>query len=57
MVDLPDRRLALLLRLLHQNGGTLPRSKWELFAKLTDSEVARIERGFAASFRSDRAEI
>lgn len=57
VVDLPDRRLDLLLRLLHQNGGTLSRSKRELFAELTDEEVTRIERGFVASFRTGRAEI
>jgi hypothetical protein len=57
VVDLPDRRLDLLLRLLHQNGGTLSRSKRELFAELTDEEVARIERGFVESFRTGGAEI
>ena len=56
VLDLPDRRLDLLLRLLHQNGGTLSHSKRELFAELSDEEVARIERGFVASFGTGRAE-
>ena len=52
IVDLPDRRLDLLLRLLHQNGGKLARGKRQQFAEITDGELERIELGFAAAFGS-----
>lgn len=48
-VDLPDRRLDLLLRLLHQNNGRLAKAKREQFAEITDAELEKIEAGFAAA--------
>jgi hypothetical protein len=51
IVDLPDRRLDLLLRLLHQNGGRLSITKRSQFAELADGEVAQIEEVFAEAFR------
>jgi hypothetical protein len=50
LVDMPDRRLDLLLQLLHQNGGSLSMIKREQFKELTDQELARIEQAFAESF-------
>lgn len=44
IVDMPDRRLALLARLCLQNGGRLSRTKRERhFPALTDEQVGRIE--------------
>jgi hypothetical protein len=50
VVDLPDRRLDLLLRLLHQNGGRLAKSKRIQFSEITDAELGKIETAFAAAF-------
>lgn len=50
IVDLPDRRLDLLLRVLHQNGGRLAKGKRQQFAEITDGELEKIEAGFAAAF-------
>lgn len=50
VVDMPDRRLDLLLRLLHQNGGHLSKSKRDRFSELTDGELERIETVFAEAF-------
>lgn len=50
VVDMPDRRLDLLLRLLHQNGGRLSKGKRDQFAELSDEELGRIEAGFAVAF-------
>ena len=50
VVDMPDRRLDLLLRLLHQNGGRLARAKREQFAEVSDKELQAIEKAFSESF-------
>lgn len=43
IVDMPDRRLNLLLRLLMQNDGRLSRNKRGQFTELTEDELGRIE--------------
>ncbi|MFN7919543.1 MAG: Fic family protein [Bryobacteraceae bacterium] len=43
VVDMPDTKIRLLVKLLMQNEGKLSASKRGLFAFLTDDEVARIE--------------
>jgi len=50
IVDMPDRRLDLLLQLLHQNGGRLSKNKRGQFDELTDHELARIEAAFQDAF-------
>lgn len=55
VVDMPDRRLDLLLRLLHQNGGCLARGKRNLFAELSDLELAEIEDHFNRVFGTRQA--
>ena len=47
VVDLPDRLLALMLRLLHQGHGRLSRAKRSShFGMLSDGEIERIEAAF-----------
>jgi hypothetical protein len=53
VVDMPDRKLDTLIKLLHQNGGSLSKNKRELFKELTDEELERLERSFCASFGMD----
>lgn len=43
VVDMPDNRLRLLLKLLFQNNGQLSQAKRPLFDYLTDAEIASIE--------------
>jgi len=43
IVDMPDRRVSLLVRLCMQNGGRLSKPKRGLFAELTDHEVKNLE--------------
>lgn len=43
IVDMPDRRASLFVRLCMQNGGRLSRSKRSQFAELKDEEVALLE--------------
>lgn len=43
IVDMPDRRAALLIRLMLQNGGRLSLTKRRQFAELTDDELAAME--------------
>jgi hypothetical protein len=51
IVDLPDRKMNLLLSLLMQNQGRLSSNKRTgLFAELTDAEIVRIEGAFADHF-------
>ena len=49
VVDMPDRRESLLVRLLMQNGGALSKAKRPDFAELTDPEIAAIETGARAA--------
>ena len=43
VVDMPDRRVALFVRLCMQNGGRLSATKRRLFAELNDVEVAAMQ--------------
>ena len=54
IVDMPDRRAALLIRLLMQNGGILSRAKRAHFAELTDAELAAMEAAVQAITATDR---
>lgn len=43
IVDMPDRRASLFVRLCMQNGGRLSAAKRGQFPELTDSEIAQLE--------------
>ncbi len=47
IVDMPDRRAALLIRLILQNSGKLSAAKRNQFAELTDAEINAIEAAIA----------
>ena len=49
IVDMPDRRLSLFVRLVMQNQGRLSAAKRKLYAELSDAEVAAMERAVAAA--------
>ncbi|PYU36852.1 MAG: hypothetical protein DMG53_29525 [Acidobacteria bacterium] len=44
IVDMPDKRASLLVRLIMQNKGRLAKNKRDMFSEVTDEELARIER-------------
>lgn len=51
VVDLPNRKRQLMLRLLHQNKGRLSKLKRTAeFPELTDAEIAQIEAAFSEAF-------
>jgi hypothetical protein len=43
IVDMPNRRASLLVRMILQNGGMLSKTKRPRFSELTDDEIAAIE--------------
>lgn len=43
IVDMPDRRASLLIRLILQNNGRLSKTERASFAELTDDEISAIE--------------
>lgn len=43
IVDMPDRRASLIVRLCMQNGGVIASRKRKKFKELTDSEISEIE--------------
>ncbi len=43
VVEMPDRKAALLVRLLLQNGGRLSQNKRKQFSEIRDSEIAAME--------------
>jgi hypothetical protein len=51
IVDMPDRTIDLLYRLLHQNRGRLSkRARTQEFARLTEAEVSAAEKAYLTSF-------
>jgi hypothetical protein len=51
IVDMPDRTIDLLCRMLRQNGGRLSkRAREREFDGLTDAEVGRVEEVYAETF-------
>ena len=51
VVDMPDKRLSLLIRLLHENSGRLSRTKRQSqFGELKDDEVIAVQEAFAEAF-------
>ena len=51
MLDMPERTLDLLFRLLRQNGGKLSqRARTQEFSALTDAEAERVEAIFGETF-------
>lgn len=51
IVDMPDRRMDLLLRYLYQNRGVLANRKRGDFAELTDAELMDIQSVFQEAFQ------
>jgi hypothetical protein len=43
IVDMPNRRASLLVRMILQNGGSLSKAKRPKFSELTDDEIGAIE--------------
>lgn len=52
IVDMPDRKLDLLLRLLRQNGGVLSKAKRGVFSELTDGELEQIQDVVSTAFHA-----
>jgi Fic/DOC family len=50
IVDMPDRQIDQLIRLIHNNRGTLSKRKRDKFEKLTDDEIKEIEKAFQEVF-------
>ena len=55
IVDMPNQRAALLLRLIHQNNGQLSNRKRDQFPELTDGEIERMEAAIRAATTHERA--
>lgn len=43
IVDMPNQRAALLIKLIHQNKGKLSKAKRDTFSELNDEEIVKIE--------------
>lgn len=54
IVDMPDRRASLLVRLCMQNEGILSSSERERFAELTDSEIEAMEAAVQEAMQTIR---
>ena len=50
IVDMPDKDIDLLIRLMHQNKGVFPARKRKLFDKLTDEEILKMQSTFQTTF-------
>jgi hypothetical protein len=54
IVDMPNRRASLLVRLILQNMGKLARGKRVSFSEITDEEIDRIERAVWGAWQESR---
>ncbi len=50
IVDMPNKPLNLMIRVLHQNSGTFPKRKREIFNKLSDEEITRMQAAYKEIF-------
>jgi hypothetical protein len=50
ILDMPNKRLDLLIKLLHQNGGRLSRGRRKDFKELSDDELLRLESAYRDGF-------
>jgi hypothetical protein len=57
IVDMPNARLDLLIKLLYQNKGKLSKSKRSTFREITDDELTRMEVAFQEAFTDDTLEL
>jgi Fic family protein len=48
IVDMPDKRASLLVRLILQNKGRLAKNKRDLFSEVTDEELTKIEKAIGS---------
>lgn len=54
IVDMPDRRASLLVRVCLQNSGRLSQNKRAQFSELTDEEIADIEEAMRRAMRGQK---
>lgn len=50
IVDMPSMRLDLIIKLLHQNKGTLAKARRSSFGEISDDELALIELAYQSAF-------
>lgn len=50
IVDMPNARRDLMIKLLYQNKGALAKNKRHLFEEISDDELGRIEKAFREAF-------
>jgi hypothetical protein len=48
IIDMPDRRASIIVRLCLQNGGRLAMGKRDLFKEITDDELAALQDAIQA---------
>jgi hypothetical protein len=53
IVDMPDKLINSMLLFLHQNKGIFPKRRREVFAKLTDDEILKMQKAFRTVFEMD----
>jgi hypothetical protein len=57
VVDMPDRKLDLMITLLHQNNGKLAKRRRKQFEELTEAEVSKMESLYIEVFDNKVREI
>jgi hypothetical protein len=57
IVDMPDKLINSMINFLHQNNGVFPKRRRELFAKLTDEEIMRMQISYRKVFEMGEIEL
>ena len=55
IVDMPNQRAALLIKVIHQNQGKLSKGKRDSFSELSDEEIHKIETAIKAATQQFQA--
>jgi len=56
IVDMPNNRISLFIRLCMSNGGNLSKSKRKLFSELTDTEIKKMESAMRLAAQNQDSE-
>jgi hypothetical protein len=56
VVDMPNKKISLFVRLTMHNDGKFPKSKRRLFAELADKEIAVMEAAVRSTLKEKKAE-
>ena len=50
IVDMPDKKIDLIIKIIHQNKGAFPNRRRNQFEELSDDEISKMQTAFRGIF-------